>query len=155
MERDRDVSGRARSARPRDALGRPLPRDAAHGIADEPEPASDAEALDRGVALFNEGRFFEAHEMWEFGWHPAPEPERDFWQGLIQIAVGFTHFQRRNVHGAITLLERGAARLSGYGRVHSGVPVAEIASAALAAAEEIRRDGLDASPVPPEIARVR
>lgn len=152
-ERDRDAQGRARNARPRDALGRPLPRGAIHQLPAEPDPGTPEEALERGITFFNKGRFFEAHEMWEFGWHPAPEPERDFWQGIIQVAVGFTHFQRHNPKGAVTLLERGARRLSSYGRIHMGLPVAQIADAALAAAEEITRDGMEASPVPPRIDR--
>ncbi|GAC1410054.1 MAG: DUF309 domain-containing protein [Actinomycetota bacterium] len=151
MARDRDELGRPRNARPRDALGRPLARDASHELPREPDPATPEEALQRGIACFNAGRFFEAHELWEFGWHPAPEPERDFWQGIIQVAVGFTHFQRQNPKGAVTLLERGAKRLSHYGRTHNGLPVAEIASAARAAAEEISRNGMEASPVPPAI----
>ncbi|MHB8511139.1 MAG: DUF309 domain-containing protein [Actinomycetota bacterium] len=151
MERDRDDQGRPRNARPRDALGRPLPRNASHELPHEPDPSTPKEALARGIRLFNEGRFFEAHEMWEFGWHKAPEPERDFWQGMIQVAVGFTHFQRQNPKGAITLLGRGANRLSHYGRVHEGVPVADIASSARAAIQEIERFGLEASPAPPTI----
>ncbi|MGH2829625.1 MAG: DUF309 domain-containing protein, partial [Actinomycetota bacterium] len=142
-----------RNARPRDELGRPLPRDAEHRLPDEPDPATPDEAMRRGIDYFNAGRFFEAHEMWEFAWHPSPEPERDFWQGIIQVAVGFTHFQRQNYTGAMTLLERGARKLDAYGRTYKGLAVQAIASAARAAAEEIRRDGEEASPVPPVLER--
>jgi uncharacterized protein len=154
-ERDRDARGRPKSARPRDVLGRPLPRDAAPGIAAEPDPKTPEEALERGIEHFNAGRFFEAHETWEFGWHPASEPERDFWQGLIQIAVGYTHFGRGNAHGAETLLARGAARLALYDDGHMGLPVRQIAEAAEKDAEAVRREGLGASIAPPTIQRAR
>ena len=152
-ERDRDAQGRAKSARPRDQLGRPLPREAAGEFVEESDPASEDEALERGIAHFNAGRFFQAHEMWEFAWHPSPEADRDFWQGITQIAVAFTHFQRSNPKGAITLLDRGATKLDKYPKVYKTVPVAMIASAARAAQKEIERDGMEASPVPPTIQR--
>lgn len=153
-ERDRDEQGRAKNARPRDALGRPLPRDQAGEFVEERDPASEEDALERGIAHFNAGRFFQAHEMWEFAWHPSPEPDRDFWQGITQVAVGFTHFQRGNPTGAMTLLDRGATKLEKYGKVYKTLPVAMIASAARAAHKEIERDGMEASPVPPTIERV-
>lgn len=154
-DRDRDERGRPRNARPRDELGRPLPRDADPGLAVEPDPATPEEALERGIEHFNARRFFEAHEAWEFGWHPAPEPDRDFWQGIIQVAVGYTHFGRGNAHGATTLLERGAAKLALYDDGHLGVPVRRIEEAAARDAEAVRRDGRHATLNPPTIERMR
>lgn len=144
VSRDRDPRGRPRNARPRDELGRPLPRGTPGvipGVEPEPDPAT---ALDRGIAEFNAGRYFQAHEIWEEGWHPASPPERDFWQGLIQVAVGLTHRQRENQRGAITLLERGARRLRRYPARHNGVPCDEIAAFAERAARSIERHGVGA-----------
>jgi len=151
--RDRDAAGRAKNSRPRDALGRPLPRGAANEMPEETPAGSPEEALERGIAHFNAQRFFQAHEAWEEAWHPAPEPERDFWQGLTQVAVGLTHRQRGNPRGAVTLLRRGARRLSGYGDRYKGVPAAEIAAFAADAADRIERDGLDAPVEAPTIVR--
>src|SRR5215475_11931634 len=112
--RDRDDAGRARNARPRDALGRPLPR----GAAGEP-PVPDqalppAEALAEAQRLLDAGRPFHAHEVLEAAWKAAPDADRDLWQGLAQIAVGLTHALRGNWHGAAALLRRGVRRLDGY-----------------------------------------
>lgn len=112
--RDRDAVGRARNARPRDALGRPLPRDAAG----EP-PTSDtalppAEALAEAQRLLDAGRPFHAHEVLEATWKAAPDADRDLWQGLAQIAVGLTHALRGNARGAAALLRRGVRRLESY-----------------------------------------
>src|SRR5512145_2639201 len=50
--------------------------------------------LERGVALFNDGSFFEAHDVWEDAWRESEGDVRLFLQGLIQIAAGFVKLQR-------------------------------------------------------------
>jgi uncharacterized protein len=114
-ERDRDPAGRARNARPRDELGRPLPRDAIGTpslAADEALPP--AQALQTAQRLLDTGRPFDAHDVLEAAWKAAPDAERDLWQGLAQLAVGLTHARRGNARGAVTLLRRGAKRLAPY-----------------------------------------
>ena len=113
--RDRDADGRARNARPRDALGRPLPYGAAgeerapEGVLRPPD-----QALLEAQALLDAGRPFHAHEVLEDAWKSAPEEERQLWRGLAQLAVGLTHALRGNATGAATLRERGAANIAGY-----------------------------------------
>jgi hypothetical protein len=113
--RDRDIGGRARNARPRDALGRPQPYGAAgeerapEGIVRPP-----AQAVAEAQALLDAGRPFHAHEVLEDAWKSAPEGERELWRGLAQLAVGLTHAMRGNTRGAVTLLERGAGNIEAY-----------------------------------------
>lgn len=112
-ERDRDESGRPRSARPRDALGRPLP----YGSAGVPRIPDDlelapAETLAYAQDLLDRGLAFSAHEVLEAAWKNGPDDERTLWQGLAQLAVGITHAQRGNVAGAASLLRSASARLS-------------------------------------------
>lgn len=112
--RDRDEQGRARQARPRDALGRPLPY-GAQGV--EPvseDPLPPHEALAEARRLLDEGRPFAAHEVLEARWKAAPEHERDLWQGLAQVCVGITHLARGNERGGARVLERGISRLERY-----------------------------------------
>jgi hypothetical protein len=112
--RDRDDAGRARQARPRDALGRPLPYGSV-GVEPVPEePLPPAETLDRARELLGEGRPFSAHEVLEARWKAGPETERALWQGLAQLCVGLTHAARGNQVGAQRLVERGAGRLAEY-----------------------------------------
>lgn len=114
MDRDRDLAGRARNARPRDALGRPLPRDAT-GIEPVPEQAlPPEETLARAQELLEEGRAFAAHEVLEARWKAAPDEERELWRGLAQLAVGLTHAQRGNRRGARELRRRGAERIAAF-----------------------------------------
>jgi uncharacterized protein len=112
--RDRDAAGRARNARPRDELGRPLPRQSRGVPAADDTALPPAEALSTAQQLLAEGRPFHAHEVLEAAWKAAPAAERDLWQGLAQVAVGLTHALRGNSRGAAALLRRGANRLSGY-----------------------------------------
>jgi predicted metal-dependent hydrolase len=139
--RDRDRAGRPKNARPRDELGRPLPRGAKNAMAEERLPNDPEQLLAIGIEHFNARRFFQAHETWETAWHPSPDDERDFWQGLTQLAVGFTHYQRGNPAGSVTLLRRGARRIGKYPDVYKGVPVGKLAAAARAAADEIEQVG--------------
>jgi uncharacterized protein len=65
-----------------------------------------------GVELFDQGRYFDAHEPWELIWRSRnPEPP-DLYQGLVQVAAGFHHwFERGRAAPAARLLQRGARRL--------------------------------------------
>jgi hypothetical protein len=115
VTRDRDPSGRARNARPRDGLGRPLPH-GQEGVARVPDDLvlPPAESLLEAQRLLDEGLPFHAHEVLEGTWKAAPPAERDLWQGLAQLAVGVTHLERGNPTGATALLRRGAARIEQY-----------------------------------------
>jgi uncharacterized protein len=142
--RDRDAAGRARNARPRDGLGRPLPRDAA-GVQQVPDDLAltPAQALASAQQLINAGQPFHAHEVLEAAWKEAVPAERDLWQGLAQVAVGLTHALRGNGQGAAALLRRGAARLAGYPAVGPhGVDVAGVSRSCAELAQRIDAAGL-------------
>jgi hypothetical protein len=113
-DRDRDSAGRARQARPRDALGRPLPygTDGVEPVSEDPLPPP--ETLESARALLAEGRPFSAHEVLEARWKAGPTEERELWQGLAQLCVGLTHAARGNAVGAARLIDRGAGRLASY-----------------------------------------
>src|ERR671933_1671683 len=114
-DRDRDEQGRPRNARPRDALGRPLPYGAEGVPRQMTSPLrSAAEFLAEAQRLLDAGRPFEAHEVLEDAWKAAPAAERELWRGLAQLAVGLTHAARGNRAGAAALITRGAANLAGY-----------------------------------------
>ncbi|MDT0410947.1 MULTISPECIES: DUF309 domain-containing protein [Streptomyces] len=114
-ERDRDAEGRARSARPRDGLGRPLRYGDTGGVARQPEGVvrAGAETVREAQALLDAGRPFHAHEVFEDAWKSGPESERALWRALAQLAVGLTHAARGNGRGGARLLLRGAAGLEG------------------------------------------
>jgi uncharacterized protein len=115
--RDRDESGAARNARPRDALGRPLPRGSG-GVDRIPDDLDlpPGESLDYAQDLLDRGLAFNAHEVLEAAWKNGPDGERTLWQSLAQLAVGITHVQRGNAKGACAVLDRAAAGLSAVAR---------------------------------------
>ena len=142
MTRDRDEQGRARQARPRDELGRPLPY-GAQGV--EPvseDPLPPLQTVEKAMGLLREGRPFSAHEVFEARWKDAPDEERDLWQGLAQICVGLTHAQRGNHSGAMSLLSRGSEGLRGYaGSAPYGIEVDRIVTETAAWAQDVAHTG--------------
>lgn len=100
------------TARPRDALGRPLPHGAA-GVPPLPDdlPASPRAALRAAQDLLDAGLYFQAHEVLEQAWKAAPAAERGLWRGLTQVVVGLVHAARGNTRGATALLRRGLTEL--------------------------------------------
>ena len=152
-ERDRNESGRPRSTRPRDALGRPL-RQGSEGVARIPDDLAlaPAETLAYAQELLDRGLAFNAHEVLEAAWKNGPDDEPMLWQGLAQLAVGITHVQRGNVTGAITLLRRASARLADDDRVAPyGIDAAHLvdyADALIRRPRGGRRDHTEASATP-------
>jgi predicted metal-dependent hydrolase len=77
--------------------------------ADPPAPA----LLD-AIAEFNSGKFFEQHETLEAMWIEERDPVRYFYQGILQVGVGFYHWSRRNRHGTVVKLRQGLDKLEHY-----------------------------------------
>jgi uncharacterized protein len=64
-----------------------------------------------GIRLFNTGEFWHAHEQWEACWLTAHEPEKTFYQGIIQAAAALVHWQRGNPRGLQRNWEKGRPKL--------------------------------------------
>jgi predicted metal-dependent hydrolase len=68
-------------------------------------------SVTHGIHLFNNRKFFEAHEALEEVWLKTQGEEKIFLHGLIQIAAAFHHRARRNSGGFRSLLEKGLNKL--------------------------------------------
>jgi predicted metal-dependent hydrolase len=82
-----------------------------------PEPelsTEERETFRRGVAEFNDGLFFECHDTLEELWSGLRGPSRDFFQGLIQVAVAFHHVGNGNAPGAASMIARALSRFQAY-----------------------------------------
>lgn len=90
------------------------------------DPAEADALFHRGVALFNGARYWHAHEALETLWRAAPDEERDFYQGLILLAAGLLHLQRRNLRGARNKLAEGIDKLTRYEPAYRGIFVNEL-----------------------------
>lgn len=103
--------------------------------------------LAEGLRCYREHKFFEAHEEWESVWLRAPEPEKTFLQGIIQIAAAFHHLQRKNPLGALRLLEGALRRLERYPESFGGLPAAALCDGIRKRLEALRRGASELEPV--------
>jgi predicted metal-dependent hydrolase len=83
--------------------------------------AEDIRHLERGIDEFNRGLFFECHETLEDLWQGIRGRGRSFFQGLIQLAVGFYHLDNGNLKGGASQLDKGLRNLEGYGSRFAGI----------------------------------
>jgi predicted metal-dependent hydrolase len=86
--------------------------------------------LEKGIELFNSGRYWEAHEAWEHDWMPDRKgPDSGFYKGLIQVAAGCLHYTRRNRRGAVNKWRSGGDYLRPYLPAHRGVRLTPLVGA--------------------------
>lgn len=76
-----------------------------HAIEDAcQEPLS---ALGRkGLHLFNEGEYFESHELLEDAWNEDQGAGRELYRAVLQIAVAYLQIERGNYNGAVKMMLR-------------------------------------------------
>jgi predicted metal-dependent hydrolase len=108
----------------------------------------------QGIREFNAGQWFECHETVEDLWIGSEGEIRDFYQGIIQIAVALHHWRNGNFGGAVSLLKGG----SGYlGRVSDACQWIDVAAliagagrmrAALEELGEVRLQEIDPALIP-------
>ena len=94
-------------------------------------PAKRAELLLKGQELFNDERFFEAHEAWEELWRAEAGRDRAFVQGLILVAGHFVHVGKGNWSGARSLafLARGKFAAAARQPVYRALDIAPLLAA--------------------------
>jgi hypothetical protein len=104
----------------------------------------------RGAGLFDAGRFFDAHEVWEDAWRQATDPdERLFFQGMIQIAAALHKLLvMRSPESAVRLAERGLAKLDRLEGAPHGLDLARFRDEVRVAAAAIALGQLDAASIP-------
>ncbi|HEU0235272.1 MAG TPA: DUF309 domain-containing protein [Candidatus Limnocylindrales bacterium] len=119
-------------------------------------------AFTAGLAAYDRGDFFEAHEMLEPAWMGTDDPaERDLHQGLIKLAAAFVHDVRGNPLGVARNLVGARARLAAARdaiRAGAGPAIGvEVDLEALVDAVDARLSALEADPTatvePPRIGR--
>lgn len=104
-------------------------------------------SLEQGLELMRAERWFDAHEALEDEWRDAPEPERDFLQGLVHVTVAWHHAANGNRPGAERQLEKAARRLGAYLPTHRGVDITAVLGQVEAACARVAEGLLDLLPV--------
>jgi uncharacterized protein len=99
--------------------------------------------LETGLDLIRSGEYFAAHEELEDAWRAAEPAERDFYQGLVHVAVAWYQAGRGNRVGCERQLEKAARRLEPYAPEYRGVDVASLLRQVSAAEAVVGRGSLE------------
>jgi len=94
-----------------------------------------------GLRLFNESRYFEAHEELEAAWKDEKGKIRELYQGILEAGVTYLHITRGNVRGAIKVYGRSMKWLKQFPETCRGVEVERLRKDLTAAVEEVKRLG--------------
>jgi predicted metal-dependent hydrolase len=103
-------------------------------------------AFKRGLEAIRAGRYFEAHEELEEAWRAASDEERDFFQGLVHVAVAWYQAGRGRPVATARQLEKAARRLAAFAPVHREVNVADVLAQVDAARARVADGSLDLDP---------
>jgi predicted metal-dependent hydrolase len=99
------------------------------------DPQSDR--LAQGLELIRRGDFFAAHEELEDAWRGAAPEERDFFQGLVHVAVAWYQAGRGRRIGTERQLDKAVRRLTPFAPGHRGLELEPL----LAQLRELRESG--------------
>lgn len=103
-------------------------------------------AFKRGLEAIRAGHYFEAHEELEDTWRAAAAEERDFFQGLVHVAVAWYQAGRGRPVATGRQLEKAARRLAPFAPMHRGIDVGGVLAQVEAAQERVAEGSLDLDP---------
>ncbi|MBO1072254.1 MAG: DUF309 domain-containing protein [Dolichospermum sp. DEX189] len=96
----------------------------------------------QGVEHFNAGQFYACHDILEALWIDSIEPDKTFYQGILQIAVGLYHLGNHNQRGAMILLGEGSNRLRRYLPSYGGINVEELLTESVDLLKTLQQESL-------------
>ncbi len=102
-------------------------------------------AFNDAIAQFNGGEYYACHDTLEALWMDAVDPDRSFYQGLLQVAVALYHLGNGNGRGAAILLGEGIGRLRDFQPEYGGIDVAAIVAESFALLTALQQEGIDNS----------
>jgi len=82
-----------------------------HELNEPTMTSQDWNEFTEGINLFNTGKFWHAHEVWEEVWKRKWEPNRLFFQGLIHMTAVYHQLYNHKYHGVIKHSERAISKL--------------------------------------------
>ena len=71
--------------------------------------------------LFNNQKWYEAHDAFEDIWNTVDGDERQIIQGILQVSVSQFHLNKGNVNGATILLGEGLGRIKNRINIDLGI----------------------------------
>jgi predicted metal-dependent hydrolase len=97
----------------------------------------------QGIKQFNTGQFYACHDILEALWIDSIEPDKTFYQGILQIAVGLYHLGNHNRRGAMILLGEGSNRLRRYLPSYGGIHVEELLTQSVDLLKTLQQQSLE------------
>ena len=111
-----------------------------------PDPSKVDTRYEDGLRLARAGAFFEAHEAFEDAWRVCADEERDFFQGLVHVAVAWYQAGRDRPVATASQLEKAARRLAPFAPEHREVDVADVLEQVERAQARVADGSLDLDP---------
>ena len=71
--------------------------------------------------LFNNQKWYEAHDAFEDIWNNIDGDERQIIQGILQVSVSQFHLSKGNINGATILLGEGLGRIKNRTNINLGI----------------------------------
>jgi predicted metal-dependent hydrolase len=94
-----------------------------------------------GLALFNAGQYWKAHEVLEAAWLDEPGEIRELYRGILQAGVTYLHVERGNYRGALKVYARSQRWLKPFPAIYCGIHIAQLRQDLDAVIAEVRRLG--------------
>jgi len=101
----------------------------------------DTSSLREALQQFNQQEFYTCHDLLEALWMDAYYPEKTFYQGLLQIAVGLYHLGDRNWKGSMILLGEGISRLRDFQPEYMDIDVSKLIQDSAELLNKIQKSG--------------
>jgi predicted metal-dependent hydrolase len=95
----------------------------------------------KGIELFDEGHYWEAHEALEAAWRAERKPVRYLYQGILQVGIVYLQIERNNFIGMAKMFERCKKWLAPWPDQCRGIDVAQLRADVAAAVREAGRLG--------------
>ena len=77
--------------------------------------------LSNALNLFNNQKWYEAHDAFEDIWNTLDGDERQIIQGILQVSVSQFHLSKGNLNGATILLGEGLGRIKNRTNINLGI----------------------------------
>lgn len=89
---------------------------------------SKEEAITRAVHLFNEEKYWGAHESLESAWKASEGTERNLLNGIILVAAGLVHYQKDELEVCLSILDRAIKKFVGHSGIYYGIDIDRLVS---------------------------
>lgn len=106
--------------------------------------------------LFNEQRFYEAHDVLEHIWLPDKHgPNGNFYKGLIQLAGAFVHLQKNRLKPSAALFKLARTYLEKYPKQHESLDMVVVIQLIGSWLDDLESSGFERNPfsqrTPPQL----